>query len=355
MAKISIKNGRVWDGEHFLDADVLIDGNTVVRVAPDITEEVSFCYDATGLLVCPGLVDIHMHMRGISSDKYGIDPAIACYPFGVTAAADGGAAYGDKTLLDTFMVKNVVFASAGIHNNDIDLSRVEERLGRYGDKAVGVKSYFDTTVSEVSDISPLRKLCEFAHGRGLRVMVHCNHSPTPMADILALLGEADILTHAYHGGMHNAAKDSFESVKQAMMRGVVIDLGMAGYVHTDLSVLKQGILNGAAPYTISTDITKSSAYVRGGRYGLTLCMSIARALGMAEENVLLAVTSRAAKALGKENEWGYLREGRTADVAVLDPRAEAYDLTDKAGNRIQGHDGYRCVLTVTDGMIVYRY
>ena len=29
MAKILIKNGRVWDGENFVFADVLADGNTV--------------------------------------------------------------------------------------------------------------------------------------------------------------------------------------------------------------------------------------------------------------------------------------------------------------------------------------
>ena len=38
---------------------------------------------------------------------------------------------------------------------------------------------------------------------------------------------------------------------------------------------------------------------------------------MCEEDILRAVTSAPAKALGKEDEWGYLEVGRTADIACL--------------------------------------
>ena len=58
--------------------------------------------------------------------------------------------------------------------------------------------------------------------------------------------------------------------------------------------------------------------------------------------------------LGKESEWGYLRVGRIADIAVLDYTDEGFDLTDKAENHIGSQKGYRCVLTVSDGQVVYR-
>ena len=79
-----------------------------------------------------------------------------------------------------------------------------------------------------------------------------------------------------------------------------------------------------------------------------------RYMGMCEEDILRAVTSAPAKALGKEDEWGYLEVGRTADIAVLDHTDEGFDLTDKAGNHIGSQKGYRCVLTVSDGQVVYR-
>ena len=164
----------------------------------------------------------------------------------------------------------------------------------------------------------------------------------------------DILTHAFHGGQGNAAEDGFESMKAAQARGVIIDVGMAGHVHTDFDVMKRAIQHGVVPNTISTDITKMSAYTRGGRYGMTTCMSIARTLGLGEEEIFRAVTSRSAKALGKEDEWGYLKVGRCADIAVLDYANEVFDLTDKAGNRIFTTEGYRCVLTVSDGQVVFR-
>ena len=106
--------------------------------------------------------------------------------------------------------------------------------------------------------------------------------------------------------------------------------------------------------TISTDITKFSAYKRGGRYGMTMCMSIAKTLGMDEESVFRAVTSAPAKVLKKEDEWGYLKEGRQADVAVFDYTSEGFNLTDKAGNHIESESGYRCVLTLVNGEVVYR-
>jgi len=114
------------------------------------------------------------------------------------------------------------------------------------------------------------------------------------------------------------------------------------------------VAEGVLPHTISTDITKVSAYIRGGRYGMTMCMNMAQAAGMTEADVFRAVTSAPAKVLGKENEWGFLREGGPADLTVLEYTDEGFSLTDSAGNRFAADNGWRCVLTVSDGQVVYR-
>ena len=88
---------------------------------------------------------------------------------------------------------------------------------------------------------------------------------------------------------------------------------------------------------------------------MTMCMSIALDAGMKEEDIFKAVTSSPAKVLGKENEWGYLKEGRIADIAVFDYTNEPYSLTDNEGNHIENDLGYRCILTISNGQIVYRY
>ena len=87
---------------------------------------------------------------------------------------------------------------------------------------------------------------------------------------------------------------------------------------------------------------------------MTLCMSIAAMLGMTEADLFRSVTANPAKALGKAEEWGYLKVGRQADLAVLSYTDEGFDLTDRAGNHIKSKRGYRCEMTVINGKIVYR-
>ena len=354
MARILIKGGRVWDGDRFFFSDVLCEGGRVASISEKISVDADHVYDASGKTVCAGFVDAHVHMRGISIDKYGISAEMSCLPFGVTAAADASGVKGDAALLDSFGVKGTVFVEAPIENNRPLLSITEAGLARFGDRAVGVKVYFDTEVSGVENAEPLIEICKFARERGLRVMVHSSHSPIPMAELLDTLSEGDILTHAYHGGRNNSSEDAFEALKAAKARGVVIDAGFAGHVHTDFGVFREAIKSSAFPNVISTDVTRLSSYVRGGRYGMTLCMSIARHLGMNEEDIFRAVTSAPAKALGKTDEWGSLAVGRAADIAVIEYTDERFDLTDGAGNRVCSDKGYRCVLTVVDGQIVYK-
>lgn len=355
MASILIKNGRVWDGERFFLADVLTKGDKIVKIAPCIDDGADFTYDAVGKTVSTGLVDVHVHLRGISSEAFGIQGEAACFPFGVTAAADAGGGRGDMSLLQSFMLKTAVIVGVSIRDNHVDEERTTKKLALYGDSAIGLKVYFDTTVSEVRDITPLREACRLARKLGLFVMVHCASSPTPMGEILDTLSAGDILTHSFHGGVHTAAEDDFAAMRRAKARGVIIDAGFAGHVHTDFAVCRAAVAAGLAPDTISTDVTRYSAYMRGGRYGMTMCMNMARALGMSEEAIFRAVTSTPAKVLGKEKEWGHLRVGGKVDIAVFEDADEGFSLTDKRGNSLESARGYRCLLTVADGQIIYRH
>jgi len=355
MASILIKNGRLWDGERFLFADVLTEGSRISKIGKDIANNADYTFDAMGKTVSAGLVDVHVHMQGIAPEAFGIQTEMSSLPFGVTAANDAGSSCGDEALLDSFAVKTTVFANSRIISNQIDLAFTENLLQKYGSKAIGVKMYFDTTQSGVRDAAPLRELCRYAHSKGLKVMVHCANSPTPMAEIAESLCAGDILTHIYHGGENTCDANDFEAFKIAKSRGVILDAGFAGHVHTDFHILDRAIRAGFLPDTIGTDITKRSAYKRGGRYGMTLCMNMAKTACMPEEAIFKAITSNAAKALGKEQAWGYLQEGRCADIAVFEECNEGFDLTDHAGNRLYNNKGFRCVLTVLDGQIVYRY
>lgn len=358
MGKILIKNGNVWDGDKFFPSDVLILSDKIAEIAENIDEnKAEFIYDASGKIVSCGLVDAHMHIREISPDL-GVQPEVACMPFGVTSVVDASATYGSRTILDNALIKGLVFAACRLENNRAYFENTEKILSEYGEYVSGVKLFFDTEGADVRDATALCDVISFAEKKNLRVMVHSSNSPIPIPELLSHLRPGDIFTHAYHGGPNNSSEDNFECIFDAKRRGVIIDAGLAGHIHTDFKIFRDAISKGAIPDIISTDLTIWSSYKRGGRYGMTMCMNIARSLGMSDEDIFRAVTSNPAKALSKADEWGYLKVGRSADVAVFEISDEGsdlvLDLTDKAGNRIFSDVGYRCVLTIADGEVVYR-
>jgi len=60
-----IKNGRLLDPASKTDArhDVLLHGPRVVRVGPDLTSSDAEIFDATDMIVAPGFIDLHCHLR----------------------------------------------------------------------------------------------------------------------------------------------------------------------------------------------------------------------------------------------------------------------------------------------------
>ena len=349
---ILIKNGRIWDGDRFFCGDILTEDERIAEIAPHIDADAKYIYDAQGKTVSAGLVDAHMHIRGISSDAYGMSAEMACLPLGVTAACDAGGNRGSRMLLQRSAVKAVVFADSVIANNHLNTTATRRNLALYGDKDIGIKLFYDGGGKKVWDMTPLREGCAFARSLGVKVMVHCNHSPTSMLSIVETLAPGDILSHVYHGGVHDCTEDDFAAFRLAKEKGVVMDAAFAGYVHTDFRVLRAAIAAGHLPDTISTDLTKNSVYKRGGRYGLPMCMSMARTAGMDEEAIFRAVTTAPAKALGQP--WGKLEVGGRADIVVLEYTNEPFSLTDPAGNSLESPMGYRCKLTVADGVVLFR-
>ncbi len=65
MTTIAIRGGRVLDPSQGLDAvaDVVIGDGRIVAVGPDAGRDAADVLDASGLLVLPGLVDVHCHLR----------------------------------------------------------------------------------------------------------------------------------------------------------------------------------------------------------------------------------------------------------------------------------------------------
>lgn len=353
MGTVIIKNARIFDGYRFSSGDVLIRDGIVEKLGGVCEETAGFTLDAAGMTVLPGLVDVHMHIKGLSPERWAAPADSSCLPFGVTAAADASSVFGDQSTFDSYGIHACAFVLTGTRKSPQRLEQVQKGLDKYGAYAAGIKVCYDVNDDpEIRDAEALAQLSLFAKERGLRMTVHTSNCPIPMQEVLAALNPGDIATHIYHGGGHTVAEDGFACLKEAKSRGILLDAGLAGSGHVDFTIMKDAIAAGFAPDLISTDLVKQNAFRSGGRYGLTMCMTIAKHLGMPEEDVMRCVTSNAGKALGQD--WGVLKEGSKGDLCVLEYGDEPFRLKDRRGYLIEGDCGYRCHLTVLGGEIAYR-
>ena len=353
MHSILIKNGKIWDGERFFVGDVLLREGRVEAISKQINASASFVYDAQGQIVSAGLIDSHVHIRGLSNATTGVRLA-AFAPFGVTSAVEAWAEQLADGALGGYERNVLAFAGLCVRDNRIDTAHTEKVLPLLKDCAIGVKLCYDTDGCDVRDITPVKQAVAYAQEKGLKLMVHCNRSPVPMDEIVQELRQGDVLTHPYHGGKHSAREDDFACLRHAKEKGVILDAGFAGHIHTDFGVYREAVEKGYLPDTISTDLTLFSAFKRGGRYGMTAMMSLARECGQSEESIFKAVTSTPANVFGKGDAWGHLQEGRIADVAVFSYENEPFALTDASGNRVAWQQGYRCKMSIQGGEIIWK-
>lgn len=65
MASLLIKGGHVISPEDGLDGslDILVEGGVIRQIAPQLREQAEETLDASGKVVSPGFVDIHVHLR----------------------------------------------------------------------------------------------------------------------------------------------------------------------------------------------------------------------------------------------------------------------------------------------------
>lgn len=65
MARILVRNGMVVDPSQNIEniCDILIEDGKIIKVAPNIVDQTDRVIEAKNMLVLPGLVDMHVHLR----------------------------------------------------------------------------------------------------------------------------------------------------------------------------------------------------------------------------------------------------------------------------------------------------
>jgi len=181
MPKLLIKNGRVIDPASGRDqaADVLIKGGLIVRVGPDLHATGAVTLDATGLVVAPGFIDMHVHLR-----EPGFEHA-ETIESGSKAAAAGGFTsicpmpsthpVNDDATVTRYIVERAqrsaivnVFPIGAITKDSAG-----EQLAAIGSmKAAGVVAISDDG-QPVMNSRVMRRAMEFARAFDLPVIDHC--------------------------------------------------------------------------------------------------------------------------------------------------------------------------------------
>ena len=91
MIDLAIVGGRVIDPAAGTDGPGVVAVDQGRIVAPAEAADARRTIDATGLIVVPGLIDLHVHVYpGVS--HYGVEPDATCLLRGVTTAVDAGSA-----------------------------------------------------------------------------------------------------------------------------------------------------------------------------------------------------------------------------------------------------------------------
>src|SRR5437016_8584800 len=178
---IVIRNGRVIDPASHTDcvADVLIADGRIAGVAPGLSSPNAEVYDATGMIVAPGFIDMHVHLR-----EPGFEHA-ETIESGARAAAAGGFTSvccmpNTKPVNDSAMVTSYIVEQArkrAVVNvfpiGAITKGSAGEELSAIGAmKSAGAVAISDDGLPVMS-ARVMRRAMEFARSYDLPIIQHC--------------------------------------------------------------------------------------------------------------------------------------------------------------------------------------
>jgi dihydroorotase len=255
---VVLAGGRVIDpaAEHDGIADVVIIDGVIAAVGPDAGAPYADAQrvDCTGLLVTPGLIDLHAHVFAglgnfcVTANQAGVERGVpivvdggtsgtATFDIARTAVIDHPStitkvlAFIDPNAL-YLATKDFICHKLEIANDlrNLDVEALQSSLERNADVVVGMK----VRACHVGDpeVSPFLAAAQAASD--LPVMVHLGRFPhTPVITTPALLKAlrpGDIITHAFRGagGMLDSGGKAVPEFRDAVDRGVRLDIGHSG-------------------------------------------------------------------------------------------------------------------------------
>ena len=376
---ILIKGGHIIDPVNNIDQvmDLAIKGNKIAAIEKEISaNQAKKVVDASGLIVSPGLIDMHthnfygtVHNRYLANSFSAVPPDGFTFRSGVTTVVDAGSPgwrnfeLYKSQIIDPSKTRVLCFLNivgAGMsgghreqHIDDMNPKMTAMVAKQNKDHVVGVKlAHFMGY-----DWTPTELAVEAGKIGSIPVMIDFGGSnPELPLDKLFLekLRPGDIFTHAYahvNGRTPIVAENGKvrDYVFKAQKRGIVFDVGHGGgsfLFEQAVPAIQQGL----KPDVISTDLHTGS--MNGGMKNINNVMSKFLNMGLSIQEVIAATTSQPAKYIQRK-ELGHLSVGGLADITLLNMRKGDFGFIDTRGKRMKGNQKLECELTLRDGKVVY--
>lgn len=379
------------------DYDVLLQGGTLLDPKNEINQQMDVAIkdgkiaaveekivpssakqviEVKGLIVTPGLIDIHgHHFWGTRPDAYlsnsyaALPPDGFSLPAGVTTVVDAGCAgWRNFKIFKTQTIdrsKTRVLAFLNIVGAGMAGGAIEQNLGdmdpkltaieaiRFAEHIVGIKLAHYSG----EDWTPTERAVEAGKQANIPVMVDFGRQNRHLSlEVLFMekLRPGDIFTHCFadvRGRMPIVDDEgklrSF--IQPAQERGIIFDVGHGGgsFVYAQaIPAIEQGF----RPNSISTDLHTGS--MNGGMKSMNNLMSKLMSIGLTLEEVIAQSTWNPAQIIQRE-ELGHLSVGAVADVAVFQLASGQFGFIDTKGEKVMGQNKLITELTFREGKVVY--
>ena len=371
MYDLLLKNARLVDpgSGHDATGDIAFAEGRVAALAQSIAEsEAAEIRDVAGLIVTPGLIDLHTHVYW-GGTSIGIEPDDYARKSGTTTLVDAGTAGPanyrgflehviEPAVPRILAFLNIAFPGIFAFSEEVMVGECGDfrllspapclRVARaYPDSIVGIKVRVGMNASDGRGVAPLDLALEVADELGLPVMCHLDDPPPSRIEVVSRLRKGDILTHCFRPFPNAPARlrdrTVHEEILAARERGVIFDIGhgMGSFGFATAEVMLE---SGFQPECISSDVHVLS--IDGPAHNQLVTLSKFLAMGMPLADVIAASTVGPADAI-RRPDLGTLGAGTTGDATVLRMASGEFQFIDAEGQSRQGDSQL-----VAEGMVI---
>ena len=339
------------DAATLAQGDIAIKGDQIIAIE-NVPENyvATRTIDASGLVVTPGIIDLHTHVAGglRRSSPYVEDMMqdadTAGVNSGVTTVVDAGSCGITNIggLVNHVIPNSKTRVLALLNVGSLGVNRVPEvtstldiehdaavaTIQSRKDVIIGVKARMVSPGIAELGIDLPKAAKSIADEAGVRLMVHVGDTTGQSDQALEaapkilgeILTENDIVTHSFsgaRGGLIGANRALLNEALDARARGVKFDIGVGGR-NFSFDAANRVLDGGLMPDTISSDVTLQSRYV-GTSFSQMDCIGKVISLGIGLEDALVMSTRNPAAILGPQTEkmLGCMAPGTHADLTIL--------------------------------------